>query len=369
MKIGFDAKRLYNNFTGLGNYSRTLVGNLIREFGEDEYYLYTTKYKHSTETQYFLKDKRLPTKKYLFDSMWRSFGCIKDMQRDGIDLFHGLSHEIPFGINKTNIKSIVTIHDIIYKTFPKMYSPIDRKIYDAKFRYACDKSDVIIAISESTKNDIIRFYNTDAAKIKVIHQAINPIFYNDNTNTDIKHLGLPNEYLLYVGSINSRKNLLNIVKAYQYINTSDRIPLVVVGNGRGYKKEVLKYIYENNIEKYIIFFDSIEDTKVLKQIYKNALVFIYPSFYEGFGLPVTEALLSGLPTITSNTSSLPEAGGDAAYYINPHKAEEIAEAIKLLCTDTNERETRIKQGIKYAKTMFNPQKLTHEVHNLYKSII
>lgn len=376
MKIGFDAKRLYNNFTGLGNYSRTLLSNLNLYCPENDYYLYTPEVRHTPETDSFLNnpayntvlpDTRLKT-------FWRTCSVKKELQRDNIDIFHGLSHEIPLGIQHTGIKTVVTIHDIIYKTYPDMFPAIDRAVYDLKFRYSCKHADKIIAISESTKKDIVRYFGTPEEKIEVIYQAINPVFYQMQPEAaarqTVRSHNIPDRYLLYVGAINSRKNLLNIVKAMQLLPSDQRLPLVVVGKGGKYKNEVLEYAETHRLTGSLIWLDNLGDTLTLQAFYQCAEIFIYPSYYEGFGLPVTEALLSKTPVITSNVSSMPDAGGDAAYYINPADVEELAEKIRLILTSgTKAMEERTNQGYQFACEQFDAQRLTRQTNDLYRSLL
>lgn len=374
MRIGFDAKRLYNNFTGLGNYSRTLVGNLFDYFPEDEYYLYTPKIKKDITTLPFLNNPAYQTvcRGGMFGSIWRSCGIKADLKKDQIDIFHGLSHEIPVNLHRTRIRSVVTIHDLIFLTYPDMYTAIDRAIYHHKFRYACQHADKIIAISESTKEDIIRHFGTPAEKIEVIYQAIQPTFYEmqptEEAGHTIQKYHLPADYLLYVGAINSRKNLLGLVKALTLLPPDFLIPLVIVGNGRQYKEEVIKYATKAGIINRLIFINNLHDPKELQAFYQKAKIFIYPSFFEGFGLPVTEALLSKVPVITSGQSSLPEAGGPAPAYIDPKKPEEIALAIENILSDTAKRREMTEKGYAFAHQQFAVKHLSEQVHQLYKQI-
>lgn len=374
MRIGFDAKRLYNNFTGLGNYSRTLLTNLQRAYPEDNYYLYTPKIRETPETNDFLQNPGyhtvLPARG--MKSYWRACSVKQNLKKDGIELYHGLSHEIPLNIQKTGIKSVVTIHDIIYKTYPDMFPAIDRCFYDLKFRYSCKHADKVIAISESTKRDIIHYFGTPEEKIEVIYQAINPIFYKlqekEQTEQIIRQHNIPADFLLYVGAINSRKNLLSILKAYEFLPKDLQLPLVIIGNGGQYKTEVLKYAETHQLSHLIILINNLSDTRTLQAFYQNASIFIYPSFYEGFGLPVTEALLSRTPVITSGISSLPEAGGQAAWYADPGSPEEIATGIKAILTDSAKREAMKEEGYQYAHRQFAPELLTSQVHRLYHSL-
>lgn len=375
MRIGFDAKRLYNNFTGLGNYSRTLVGNLHHFFPENDYFLYTPKIKKDRLTSPFFNGQDYQTicPQTLLKSLWRSSGIKRNLKRDHIDIFHGLSHEIPIGIDRSKVRSVVTIHDIIFLTYPDMFTAVDRAIYNYKFRYACRHADKIIAISECTKQDIIRYFGTPAEKIEVIYQAIQPAFYSmrpdDEAVEVVRKYKLPEDYLLYVGAINSRKNLLTIVKALPLLPQDMRIPLVVVGNGGSYKEQVLQYAEKNGLSNRLIFINNLHAPEELQAFYQKAKIFIYPSFYEGFGLPVTEALLSKVPVITSGLSSLPEAGGPDSCYINPERPEEIAHAIENVLSDTVRRQVMIEKGFRFACQQFDVKYLTEQVNQLYQKIL
>jgi glycosyltransferase involved in cell wall biosynthesis len=179
MNIGFDGKRAANNLTGLGNYSRSLITQLAKRFHQNQYFVYSKKVKDKPQINSFFKEDRIHLKQASQDGLkilWRSFGIKKQLKKDKIDLFHGLSYEIPFGLNTTKIKSVVTIHDLIYLRYPNHYKRIDRYIYDFKSKYACKKSDRIIAISERTKQDIVEFYKIKEDKIEVIYQTCDDSF-------------------------------------------------------------------------------------------------------------------------------------------------------------------------------------------------
>jgi glycosyltransferase involved in cell wall biosynthesis len=177
---------------------------------------------------------------------------------------------------------------------------------------------------------------------------------------------LPDNYLLTVGSINERKNLLGMVKALKLIPEDQRLPLVVIGKGGSYKKKVLQYIRANQLGKWVSFLSV--DFDDLPAIYQNADVFLYPSFFEGFGIPVLEALFSKTPVITSNKSSLPEAGGTGATLIDPSSAEAIAEAIQKIVEDAEYRQSSIEAGYKHAQK-FKGEPLTHQMMDLYEKVL
>lgn len=382
MNIGFDAKRAYHNGTGLGHYSRTLLQSLSEYYPEHQYYLFNPKQANSFEISGNNLHEVLPQGliSKTFSSVWRSSWVKKDLQRLKIDLYHGLSHEIPMGIQDTGIISVVTIHDLIHERYPEQYNAIDVKIYNKKFRNACANADKVIAISEQTKKDIIEFYKTPEEKITVCYQSCNPSFSKELSKEEkqrVKKLyGLPNEYFLSVGSIIERKNLLNICKAVSLLRNELNIPLVVIGDGEKYKQQVKDFIRQNGLEDRIIFLSENPSAKSSKSfqsavdfpaIYQSAIAMIYPSFFEGFGIPVLEALWSKVPVITSNVSCLPEAGGDGAYYVNPVSAEEIAAGMKNIYFDKAFAAGLIEKGWQHAQN-FSPQKSATSVMDVYKSL-
>ena len=316
----------------------------------------------------------------LFRSAWRSSWVKKDLLRKKIDVYHGLSHEIPLSIKKTGIKSVVTIHDLIPERYPEQYNAIDVKIYRRKFVYACKQADRIIAISEQTRQDIINFYKIPPGKIDICYQSCSPVFNvmvsDDEKRRIAEKYDLPGEFYLSVGSIIERKNLLNVCKAFFLIRNDVDVPLVVIGDGGKYKQQVKDFILQHDLEKKIIFLSEKKDRKSihgflntadLAAIYQSAIAMIYPSFFEGFGAPVLEALWSRLPVITSNVSCLPEVGGPAAYYVDPNSATEIAEGIKRIYNDKQLVQEMKEKGIIHTQ-QFAPEKYAASVMDVYHSL-
>ncbi len=309
-------------------------------------------------------------------SVWRSSWVKKDLQKKGIDIYHGLSHEIPAGIQKTGIRSVVTIHDLIFERYPEQYNWIDVQIYRRKFKYACKNADHIIAISRQTKEDIINFYGISEDKITICYQSCNPAFAKsifENEKSRIKKFyKLPDRFFLYVGSIIERKNLLNICKALYELKGKLNISLVVIGDGEKYKERVKEFINQNSLKEQVIFlseteaanFPSYQSARDFPAIYQLSAGVIYPSVFEGFGIPVLEALWSKVPVITSNISCLPETGGDAAYYVDPYSPREIVDGmIKLATDETLVREMKAK-GWLHAQN-FTPKNCAAKVMQVY----
>jgi glycosyltransferase involved in cell wall biosynthesis len=381
MNIGFDAKRAYQNSTGLGHYSRTLISSLAAYYPDNNYYLFAPEITSAFNTADFKNIQPISPQHFpasSFTGIWRSNLVKKDLLKNKIDIYHGLSHEIPVGIAKTGIKSVVTMHDLIFERYPKQYNTIDRFIYRKKFRYACNNADKIIAISLQTKQDIIDFYKIPEEKITICYQSCNPAFteiISEAKKEAIRQLyNLPAGFYLYVGSIIERKNLLLICKALKQLHSG--LPLVVIGDGGTYKQKVKAFIAGNGLENRVIFLSENSSAKSSESyksafdfpaIYQMATAMIYPSAFEGFGIPVLEALCSGLPVITSNVSCMPETGGDAALYVNPTNADEMANAMHTVAADTDLRNKMIAKGIAHA-LKFTPQKTAEAVMNLYKSL-
>lgn len=373
MKIGFDAKRLFCNGTGLGNYSRTLVNNLADVHPEHDYFLYTTKINPSLPIDSFLDEKRFTVKQStaLLKAYWRSFGIVQQLEKDGIELYHGLSHELPFGIHKTRIKTVVTIHDLIFKVYPNTYKPIDRWLYDWKFRYSCQYADKIIAISEHTKRDIVHYYGIQPNKIEVLYQACNALYYNNELTTTnvLEKYSIPESYFLYVGTIQERKNLKLLINAYKHLPEALKLPLVIVGNGKKYRQEAFQLAEKMGLSNLMIWIHDLENNHCLQQLYKKAQLLVYPSFYEGFGLPVAEALLSQTPVITAKTSSLPEAGGAHTLYVEPTDEKGLATAMVKICSNETLRSAMIEKGLGYANQTFHPKQLSKQLMNCYETVL
>ncbi len=386
MRIGFDAKRAYQNATGLGNYSRTIIRGLLRYYPSHQYLLaaphpsrfpdfaFPTLSKGGTEglagisphIYTILPPHCVPS------ALWRTFALGHVMRRHGADLFHGLSHELPVDIGST--PSIVTMHDVAFKAFPSMYSPIDRAIYDTKWRFACRQATHIVAISESTRRDVQHYYNVPDERISVICQPVQDLFYTPLPPERAEAILkadlplLPAEYLLSVGSVNSRKNLLGTLQAYATLPSENRPPLVVVGNGGSYMAQCKAYAAKHFAPSDIVWLHHLGSNLTLQALYNRALALLYPSHYEGMGLPVIEALLQHCPVLTSNLSSLPQAAGPGALLVNPSDADAMSYSLHRLVDDSQLRHTLGEEGQRYTMEHFAPDVLMAQMIQLYRQV-
>lgn len=352
LKIGFDAKRAFLNKTGLGNYSRGVIKILATYFSENDYHLYTPKVGADTNSGFFGDAKNIKVhlpEHPAFKSLWRSKSMVQDLVRDKIELYHGLSQELPIGIKKTGIKTVVTIHDLIYLKYPEYFGLINRKIYEWKAKKACETADLVIAVSEQTKTDLVKYFNLNPQKIKVVYQGCSPAFSQPKNEVVKEALRLkyklPAQFVLNVGTIEIRKNLLLVVKSLK--NLPEAVSLVVVGRETKYATVIKNYLIKEALQNRVLFLSGVffEDLPV---IYQLASVFVYPSRYEGFGIPVLEALSSGTPVVAATGSCLEEAGGPDSFYVDPDDAVSLVQKINLILENQPLQQKMKTKGMEYA---------------------
>lgn len=368
MRIGFDAKRAFLNASGLGNYSRNTIIALHQYSSENQLVLYTPEIRETLFNGYRNFEVHSPETRIfrLFKPVWRSYYTTGHLKKQNIELFHGLSNEIPYGIHKTNIPSVITIHDLIFLRFPEFYKLIDRQIYYRKVKYACETAEKIIAISEQTKDDIIRFFQVDPKKIEMIYQSVSPVFYEKQETEKLREkYKLSTRFIISVGSLEPRKNQLAILKAI--VSEKLDIMVVFVGKHTSYFNKMKQFIDVNGLEKQVVFLPHIDDVE-LAGLYQIATLSIYISFFEGFGLPVIEAMASGCPVITSNASCLPETSGDAALLCSPGDSIKLGSYIRLILENEEERKNLIVKG-KERSEQFHPKLFAKKMIDLYSSVL
>lgn len=373
--IGFDAKRIVRNGTGLGSYGRTLVNDLAQrqdlalrlyapDKGRDDLRSQIVERPNiSFCYPHFSSSIHLPS------SWWRMKGVVTDLQRDGVQLYHGLSGELPIGIRKSGIRSVVTIHDLIFLRHPEFYNWVDTKIYAWKFRQTLREADHVIAISECTKRDILNYGDIDEQKISIVYQSFAPRFsveVSEEQRTQVRSAyQLPQRYILNVGSIEARKNILQAVQALPLL--PDDVALVMVGRHTPYTDQVLQYVREHRLEERVRVLHGVPDEH-LPMLYALAESFVYPSVYEGFGIPIIEAISCGLPVVACSGSCLEEAGGPDSLYVQPGNVEAMAAAIRLTLVGAEGRELRIENSKKYIRR-FSGCNVADQVAEIYSALM
>ena len=373
--IGFDAKRIVRNGTGLGSYGRTLVNDLAQK-QDLELRLYAPdKGRDDLRSQIVERPNvsfcypHFSSSIHLPSSWWRMKGVVTDLQRDGVQLYHGLSGELPIGIRKSGIRSVVTIHDLIFLRHPEFYNWVDTKIYAWKFRQTLKEADHIIAISECTKRDILYYGDIDEQKISIVYQSFAPRFsveVSEEQRTQVRSAyQLPQRYILNVGSIEARKNILQAVQALPLL--PDDVALVMVGRHTPYTDQVLQYVREHHLEERVRVLHGVPDEH-LPMLYALAESFVYTSVYEGFGIPIIEAISCGLPVVACSGSCLEEAGGPDSLYVQPGNVEAMAAAIRLTLVGAEGRELRIENSKKYIRR-FSGCNVASQVADIYQRLL
>ena len=381
--IGFDAKRAVANGTGLGSYSRTLINDLARypltlrlyapDEGRDDLRTQIQDrdnvnfaYPHSSllvpRSSFFL-----PPSSFLEKSLWRSHGIVADLLADGIQLYHGLSGELPIGIRKSGIPSVVTIHDLIFLRHPEYYHWLDTKIYAWKFRQTIREATHIIAISECTRRDILHYApELDPARVSVIYQSCAPKFTPDISPSSFL-LPPSSKYILSVGTIEERKNILLAVKALETSLLPDDLHIVIIGRHTPYTDVVARYAHDHGLEERVHILHGISDAE-LPAYYAAAEAFVYPSRYEGFGIPIIEAISCGLPVVACTGSCLEEAGGPDTLYVSPDDPQAMAAAIAQVLKGAPGRDHRILRSREYIRR-FQGNDVAGQVYRLYLRLL
>ena len=369
--IGFDAKRIVRNGTGLGSYARTLV-NALSENEHLQLNLYAPDEGRDDLRQQIVNREKV---KFVYPEglhfrfqrdLWRTKGVVKQLKEDGVQLYHGLSGELPAGLKAAGIPGVVTIHDLIFLRHPEYYHWWDVEIYRRKFKSTLKEASRIIAISECTKRDILYYGDFPEDKIDVIYQGCSNRFRKSVSEADMNRVkakyNLSDNFILNVGSIEARKNVLLAVKALGCLLDSFR--MVIVGKHTKYTDEVIADVKKNGLEARVQILHGIPDDD-LPVIYHLAKVFVYPSRYEGFGIPIIEAIQTGLPVVACTGSCLEEAGGPDCLYVSPDDVEGMANAIKQAIA---EKDVRVPRAQEYIKRFENSNLAAQVIEEYEKTI-
>ena len=355
--IGYDAKRIVRNATGLGSYGRTLINDLAPLMPDTELRLYAPDAGRDE-----LRGQILPRENVSFShprlhfrlqrDLWRMYGVVNNLKRDGVRIYHGLSGELPCGLSKAGIPGVVTVHDLIFLRHPEFYPPIDVFFYKWKFRQMLREATRIIAISACTRRDILAYSDFPEDRIDVVYQSCGTRFCRpvspDSLEEARQKYRLPAHYILNVGTVEARKNILLGIRALSQL--PEELHLVVVGRQTSYQKQLDAAIKELGLAQRIHFLQGVPNA-LLPAIYRQAEAFVYPSRYEGFGIPIIEAIQSGLPVVAAKGSCLEEAGGPDCLYVKPDDVRGMAGAL-LVAMNTQKTE-RIRRSQDYVKRFEN----------------
>jgi len=373
MRIGFDAKRAFHNRTGLGNYSRWVLEGLSGRFPEAELLGFNPKAGAAwSQPPVAVRECRPKGVCTLWPGLWRRGGVVRDLKRENVSLYHGLSNELPAGL-PAHIGSVVSIHDLIFERFPQWYKPIDRHTYRLKFRSAARGAHRVLALSEQTRRDLIEFYGIAPERIELHYQSCHRDFQVEPERLDkasttaaahCREWGYPADFVLYVGTVEPRKNLLTLLKALGPLD----LPLVVVGAGGAYRKECQAWAEQAGMASRVQWYDRLPQGH-LPELYRAAMMLVYPSYFEGFGIPILEALFSGCPVVTSAGGVFPETGGPGSVYVDPGSVEGVRAAVIDVAEDAARRAQMRSLGHRYAWEHFEPNTLIDKLYQTYHTVV
>ncbi|EKQ50523.1 MULTISPECIES: glycosyltransferase family 1 protein [unclassified Clostridium] len=293
---------------------------------------------------------------------------------DKADIYHFFNFIVPPSIDG---KVITTVYDMTYELYPETMDKRNLKRLKTDMQYSVERSDKIITISESSKKDIMKFLNIDESKIEVVYCGVDYDRFNKSYSEEEKlkireKYNLPKDYILYMGTLEPRKNIESIIEAFEIFKREDglaneKVKLVIAGKKGWLFESIFNLVDKLNLKDEVIFTDYVdENDKPL--IYNMASLFLFPSLYEGFGIPVLEAMASSVPVITSNVSSLPEVAGDAAILVAPKDIKSIAKYMNEILINEELKKDLVKKGHEQAKK-FTWEASAQKVYNIYKEII
>ena len=374
MRVAFDGRMISESRAGLGSYGRFVIRSLAERYPDCIFDIYFAKESNYSFLQGLksLKNINFCYPKHSFwrwsSTLWSLFGIPGEVKRRKTDIFHGLTNFLPWNIEKVDgLKTIVTIHDLTFLFLPYSYSWFDRHLLNFIYRHSCKVSDRIVAVSECTRNDLMKYYRIYEDRISVIYQGCDQSF-RICCSQSFKELvrerfGLPERFVLSVGAIDERKNAAVIVKA---VKDMPDIHVVLVGARTKYTHELEELAAEYGMEYRLHILPNV-NYKELPAIYQMAEIFVYPSLYEGFGVPIVEAMCCGVPVIAATGSCLEETGSDAAAYIAPDDFQGLSRRIKEILSDESLRLRMVERGFanssKFTEKQF-AESLMEEYGNL-----
>ena len=374
MKIGIDFINLYDLNVGLGRYAQQLIYGLTTVDQENEYTLFinakVSNQIYITNPRFQIQVIKTPSRKYApYNQIYFAFHK-RHLQVQDFDLLHSPVTPLPLLLPK-KIKTIVTLHDLAWRFFPENFRPEGVAWWRFAWPRSLKKSNHIVVPSESTKQDILKFYGIPEEKITVIYPYISLHLLetsSENLNVFKKRYNLPERYILYVGALRKNKNLELLLKAFQILKKEKNISqkLVLAGLKEWGNERIFLEITRLNLENEVIVTGAISDDD-LPLIYEAADVFVFPSLYEGFGYPPLEAMTCGTPVIVSNISSLPEIVGDAGLYCNPLDIQDIAEKIYQVLSSPSLAEKLRNLGLRRVK-QFSMEKMINKYLEVYQKV-
>ncbi len=372
MRICIDTSPAVHRRAGLGRYAQELLAALLVADTDNEYVAF---YHRPRDAQIEPPLDRVPhltsnlgTKPWRFAALFaQSLRIPQDRMFPGIDLFHATDHLLP---RLSRVRTVFTLHDLIFRLYPETHKPLNRWFLTLVMPRFLKAADAVIAVSEHTKRDAVRFYGLDEAKIHVIYEGVDARFRPASAEAMARvrrDHGLPPQFILSLGTIEPRKNLTSLLEAYHGLRVrGSEARLVIVGQKGWLYEGFFRRLHELGLENEVVFTGFVPDAD-LPALYSAAELFVFPSLYEGFGLPVLEALACGAPVVTSNRSSLPEVAGDAALLVDPTSVADLQATMTTVLESQDVRADLKARGPRQA-ARFSWDKAARETLALYQSV-
>lgn len=362
MLIGIDASRAtVAHRTGTETYSLNLIRALLRLDSGQRFRLYTNGHPHPQPLSLAGRGESAPSplwgegqgegplavelRAIPFPRLWTHIRLSGEMLSRPPDVLFVPAHVLPLIHPR---RSVVTVHDLGYLSYPEAHRPADRRYLDGSTRWNAHQAAAVLADSRATKDDLVRAYNADPDKVHVVYlgrdEAVAPVTDRARLADVQNRYGIATPYLFYVGTLQPRKNLARVIDAFARVaGRLGDVQLVLAGKRGWLYDDLFAQVTRLGLERRVVFPGYVDDAD-LPALLSGAVALVFPSLYEGFGIPVLEAGACGLPVITSNTSSLPEVAGDAALLVDPHDVDAIAEAMYRLATDPELRAELTRRG-------------------------
>lgn len=376
MKIGLELQSTAKNKTGIGWYTQKLVEHICvdKQFEYEGYifnFINRNKIEHINKQENITYKTNVLLPYSIYRRIWNYVPIsYNNMFMSKADVYHFFNYIVP---PRLNGRVIVTVYDMVYKKHPDTMEEATRLRLEKELKSSVHRADIVITISENSKNEIIEYLGIDDKKIRIVPPGIHLDDYEKRLTSDIKtqvkvKYNLPDKFILYLGTLEPRKNIETILKAYnQFKKENTRVKLVMAGS-KGWKYEsIFQVAQELGLEKDVIFTGYVDEVDKWA-IYKMAELFVFPSLYEGFGMPVLEAMASGIPVITSNSSSLPEVVGENGCMVDPYDYLQISEYMNKIISDRAFKSELITEGLKRAKE-FTWEKSAKKMLSIYKELM
>jgi anaerobic magnesium-protoporphyrin IX monomethyl ester cyclase len=372
MRIGINVSKACDVHTGVGRYTYNLRKSILKTNGRYDCHFYAPDRMNNTNGTdlegIHLEKPTLIKQNNTLRILWEQIMLPIHSRKDRLDLFHYTDHAL--SLFQRVHPTVITVHDIAYVRFPHMLNK-SRQIYKKGIlRISIENADIIVADSYSTKRDIIEYYGTNEEKIKVVHLGVESRFRPISNVEEYRQKNkLPSKMILNVGTLEPRKNVITLIKAYKKLREKgfEDYKLVVAGDRGWLYKQIFKEVGHSGLEQEIFFLGVVMDQD-LPMLYNCADIFVYPSLYEGFGLPPLEAMACGIPVITSNTSSLPEVIGDAGIMVDPTDVNSLCESMYLLLKDKELWNRMSNMGRERSK-LFSWERAAKEILEIYDGVL